>query len=71
MLWYLTAYATVTLIGIFHTIFNGIVLKCKFMDATETRMKDIEVYAKTMLWHPLYNLTVFHFIAWKAIIMFG
>ena len=48
----------------FFTLYNGVVLKYKFMDGTETRMKDIEAYAKTMPWHPVYNIIVFPVFAW-------
>ncbi len=59
MLWYWTAYIIVTLVGIFHTIFNIYVLKMKPMDDKSMG----EGYEKTKPWHPLYNIIIFPIFA--------
>lgn len=60
MLWYWTGYFIVTAIGVFHTIFNIVVLHMK-------SMKDGpgmgEGYEKTKPWHPLYNIIIFPIFA--------
>ncbi len=60
MLYFWTAYAIVTIIGIGHTVFNIYVLHMKPMD--ETSMG--EGYEKTKPWHPLYNIIVFSLFGW-------
>lgn len=61
MLWYWTGYFIVTAIGVFHTIFNILVLHMK-------SMKDGpgmgEGYEKTKPWHPLYNIIIFPIFAY-------
>ena len=53
MFW--SAYIIVTLVGIFHTIFNIYVLHMKPMDKESMG----EGYEKTKPWHPLYNIVIF------------
>lgn len=61
MLWYWVAYIVVTLIGIFHTIFNICVLHMKSMKESPGMG---EGYEKTKPWHPLYNIIVFPIFAY-------
>ena len=56
MLWFWVAYIIVTLIGIFHTVFNIVVLHMKSMKDSPGMG---EGYEKTKPWHPLYNIIVF------------
>ncbi len=56
MLYYWLAYAIVTTIGIFHTIFNIYVRHMKSMKESEGMG---EAYEETKSCHPLYNITVF------------
>jgi len=64
MLWFWVSYFAVTLIGIGHTIFNAVVLKMETMaNFAQTgqqinSMYDITAYAKTVPFHPLYNIMV-------------
>jgi hypothetical protein len=58
MLWYWVAYIVVTLIGIGHTIFNWKVLKFEIKKTKVTSMYDIIPYAKTVPFHPIYNIVI-------------
>ncbi len=58
MLWYWSAYIIVTLVGIGHTIFNWKVLKMEITVEKVTSMYDIVPYAKTVPFHPLYNIII-------------
>lgn len=58
MLWLLSAYIFVTLIGIGHICFNWKVLKMKNTKETISSMYDIVAYAKTVPFHPLYNIII-------------
>jgi len=60
MLWFWICYFTVTAIGIFHTVFNILVLKMKPMDKDGMG----EGYEKTKPWHPLYNIILFTLFGW-------
>ena len=60
LLWYVVAYFIVTSIGIFHTLFNIVVLHMKSMKESEGMG---EGYEKTKPWHPLYNIIVFPIFA--------
>ena len=60
MLWFWTAYAAVTILGIAHTVFNIYVLHMKPMDGTSMG----EGYEKTKPWHPLYNIILFGLFGW-------
>jgi hypothetical protein len=59
ILWYGIAYFIITLIGVLHTLFNGTVLHMEFRNEKTESLKDIEAYAKTMPFHPLYNIVIF------------
>lgn len=59
MLWYWCAYLIVTAIGVAHTAFNALVLHMGIMSKEPRPMKEIESYAKTMPFHPLYNILIF------------
>ena len=58
MLWYWSAYIIVTLVGIGHTIFNWKVLKMEITVEKVTSMYDIVPYARTVPFHPLYNIII-------------
>jgi hypothetical protein len=59
MLWYWSAYILVTLVGIGHTIFNWKILKMENMKEKVTSMYyDIVQCAKTVPYHPLYNIII-------------
>ena len=58
MLWYWSAYIVATLVGIGHTIFNWKVLKMENTVEKVTSMYDIVPYAKTVPFHPLYNIII-------------
>jgi hypothetical protein len=58
MLWYWSAYIIVTLVGIGHTIFNWKILKMEITVEKVTSMYDIVPYAKTVPFHPLYNIII-------------
>ena len=60
MLWFWVCYILVTLVGMFHTIFNIYVLHMKPMDKTSMG----EGYEKTKPWHPLYNIILFTIFGW-------
>lgn len=57
-LWYWIAYLLTTLVGIGHTIFNWKVLKMENSKEKVTSMYDIVAYAKTVPFHPLYNIII-------------
>ena len=59
MLWYWIAYFVVTTIGVLHTIYNAKVKGMGVMGKERVPMNQIESYAKTMPFHPLYNIIVF------------
>ena len=64
MLWFWTAYIVVTLIGILHTCFNWLVLKMEVDKNQEIKsMYDIVPYAKTLPYHPLYNILIWPIFA--------
>ncbi len=64
MLWFWVCYIIVTLIGMFHTIFNITVLKMKSMKDSPGMG---EGYEKTKPWHPLYNIVMFSLFGWLYI----
>lgn len=65
MLWFWTAYIVVTLIGILHTCFNWLVLKMEVDKNQEIKsMYDIVPYAKTLPYHPLYNILIWPIFAY-------
>ena len=53
-----SAYILVTLAGIGHTIFNWKVLKMEIKAQKVTSMYDIVPYAKTVPFHPVYNILI-------------
>lgn len=61
LLYYLIAYVIVTLIGMFHTIFNIKVLHYKSMKESSGMG---EAYEKTKPFHVLYNIIIFPLFAW-------
>jgi len=69
MLCFWAAYFVVTIIGVGHTVFNGVVLKMETMaNFSQTgqqinTMYDITAYAKTVPFHPLYNIIVWPLFA--------
>jgi hypothetical protein len=64
MLWFWIAYIIVTLIGIIHTCFNWLVLKMENDKSKPIKsMYDIVPYAKTIPYHPLYNIIVWPIFA--------
>ena len=67
MLYYWLAYIIVTLIGIFHTIFNIKFLKMKSMKNSPGMG---EGYEKTKPWHPLYNIIIFTFFSYLYLSLF-
>jgi hypothetical protein len=54
----------VTLIGIGHTIFNWKVLKMENTTGKVSTMYDIVAYAKTVPFHPLYNIIIWPIFAY-------
>jgi hypothetical protein len=64
MLWYWSAYIIVTLVGIGHTIFNWKILKMEIKVEKVTSMYDIVPYAKTVPFHPLYNIIIWPIFAY-------
>jgi len=70
MLWFWLSYFVVTIIGVGHTIFNGVVLKMKTMaNFAQTgqpinTMYDITAYTKTVPFHPLYNIIIWPLFAY-------
>jgi len=73
MLWYWVSYFVVTAIGVGHTIFNGVVLKMETMadiSLTEQQSEIMDTaygmgtaYAKTVPFHPLYNIVIWPLFA--------
>ena len=63
-LWFWVAYIVVTLVGIGHTIFNWKVLKMEVKVEKITSMYDIVPYAKTVPYHPLYNIVLWPIFAY-------
>lgn len=61
MFW--SAYILVTLVGVGHTVFNWKVLKMGIEKEKPTSMYDIVPYAKTVPYHPLYNIVIWPFFA--------
>lgn len=68
LLWYLGAYVVVTLVGIGHTIFNWKVLKMDVKPEKISSMYDIVPYAKTVPFHPLYNIILWPFFAYLVLV---
>jgi len=70
MLWFWAAYFAVTIIGVGHTVFNGVVLKMETMaNLSQTgqqlnTMYDVTAYAKTVPFHPLYNILIWPLFAY-------
>ncbi len=64
MLWFWSAYVIVTLVGIVHTIFNWKVLKIENKMSKISTMYDIVAYAKTVPFHPLYNIIIWPIFAY-------
>jgi hypothetical protein len=64
LLWYWCAYILVTLVGIGHTIFNWSVLKMEIQVEKVTSMYDIVPYAKTVPFHPVYNIIIWPICAY-------
>ncbi len=58
ILCYWGAYILATLFGIGHTVFNWKVLKMENKKEKVTSMYDIVAYAKTVPFHPLYNIII-------------
>ena len=68
MLWFWVSYFVVTAVGIGHTIYNGTVLKMETMaqlsqmgnkpEVTDTAYAMGTAYAKTVPFHPLYNIII-------------
>lgn len=58
ILWLLSAYIVVTLIGIGHICFNWKVLKIKNTKKTNSSMYDIDAYTRTVPYHPIYNILI-------------
>jgi hypothetical protein len=58
ILYYWCAYVLTTLVGIGHTIFNWKVLKMENKVEKITTMYDVVAYAKTVPFHPLYNILI-------------
>lgn len=62
---YWVGYLVVTLVGIGHTCFNWLVLGMGTMaDGPINTMYDIEAYAATVPWHPLYNIILWPMFAY-------
>jgi hypothetical protein len=71
MLWYWSAYIIVTLVGIGHTIFNWKVLKMEITVEKVTSMYDIVPYARTVPFHPLYNIIIWPFFSYLYLLQVG
>lgn len=68
VLWFLVAYFVVTLIGIGHTCFNWLVLKMENDKSKPVKsMYDIVAYAKTVPFHPLYNIVIWPIFAYLVL----
>ena len=72
MLWFWVSYFVVTIIGVGHTIFNGMVLKMETMaQLSQTEKQAVAdtayamgtAYAKTVPFHPLYNIVIWSLFA--------
>ena len=64
MLWYWSAYISVTLVAIAHTIFNWKVLGIENEKQHISSMYDVTPYAKTVPYHPLYNILIWPVFAY-------
>ena len=64
VLWFWIAYIVVTLVGIGHTIFNWKVLHMDVKKEKITSMYDILPYARTVPFHPLYNIILWPICAY-------
>ncbi len=71
MLWYWSAYIIVTLVGIGHTIFNWKVLKMEITVEKVTSMYDIVPYARTVPFHPLYNIIIWPIFSYLYLLQAG
>jgi hypothetical protein len=71
MLWFWSAYIVVTLVGIGHTIFNWKVLKMEVNQEKVTSMYDIVPYAKTVPFHPLYNIILWPIFSYLYLFQTG
>ena len=67
LLCFWAAYIVATLVGIGHTIFNWRVLKMENKKEKITSMYDIVAYAKTVPFHPLYNIIIWPIFAFLYI----
>ena len=73
MLWFWVSYFVITAIGVGHTIFNGVVLKMETMAQISQTGQQAEImdtaygygtaYAKTVPFHPLYNIIIWPIFA--------
>lgn len=70
-LWFWVAYIAVTLVGIGHTIFNWKVLKMENKKEMITGMYDVVAYAKTVPFHPLYNIILWPVCAYFYLLQTG
>lgn len=64
MIWYWTTYIIVTLVGIGHTCFNWKVLGMKIQKKPVNSIYDIVPYAKTVPYHPIYNIILWPIFAY-------
>lgn len=64
MLYYWSAYIAVTLVAIAHTIFNWKVLKMENRTEKISSMYDVVAYAKTIPFHPIYNIVIWPIFAY-------
>ena len=71
ILWYWSAYIIVTLVGIGHTIFNWKVLKMEITVEKVTSMYDIVPYARTVPFHPLYNIIIWPIFSYLYLLQAG
>lgn len=63
LLWFWAAYMIVTLVGIGHTIFNWKVLKMDANTKNVSSIYDIVSYARTVPFHPIYNIILWPIFA--------
>jgi hypothetical protein len=70
-LWFWAAYIIVTIVGIGHTVFNWKVLKMENKKEKITGMYDIVAYAKTVPFHPLYNIIIWPIFAYLYLVQGG
>jgi len=68
MLWFWTAYIIVTLVGIGHTCFNWKILGMGMPNRPIKTMYDIVPYAKTVPYHPIYNIVLWPIFAYICIV---